>query len=80
MERSREAAGRSEENKDDELGGGRAGFKAREPRERSELEKAVGAFVLWEVARSEGAGLAGKPVQSPEHSVVLTAQCAGCHW
>ena len=72
--------GAARRSKDDELGGGRAGFKVREPRERSELEKAVGAFVLWEVARSEGAGLAGKPVQSPEHSVVLTAQCAECHW
>lgn len=49
-----------------------------EPSERS--EKAVGTSGLWEVAWSEGAGLAGKLVQSPEHSVALTAQRAGCHW
>lgn len=67
-------------SKDDELGGEHAGFKVHEPREKSELEKAVGAFGLWKVARSEGAGLAGKPVQSPEQIVVLTAQCTGCRW
>ena len=49
-------------SKDDELGGEHAGFKVHEPHEKSELEKAVGAFGLWKVAWSKGAGLAGKPV------------------